>query len=166
MSASNLANARYQVIGGKTKSKATASAGARKGWETRKANLARKAALAQTTSARSGQDQTTGSSGHAMLATNIQTDPFLDILDEMRRLHISKGHDYGTDADNTSNLRASQRFGIPPWVGCVLRANDKLSRIESFITKGRLDFGPWEQVFYGEFDGNRRKRVLVKIIGE
>jgi len=34
------------------------------------------------------------------------------------------------------------------------------------ITEGRLDFGPWEQIFYGEFDGNRRKRVLVKIIGE
>lgn len=34
------------------------------------------------------------------------------------------------------------------------------------ITAGRLDFGPWEQIFYGEFDGHRRKRVLVKIIGE
>jgi len=34
------------------------------------------------------------------------------------------------------------------------------------ITEGRLDFGPWEQVFYGEFDGRRRKRVLVKIIGD
>lgn len=34
------------------------------------------------------------------------------------------------------------------------------------ITRGRLDFGPWEQIFYGEFDGLRRKRVLVKIIGE
>ncbi|MCM8813843.1 MAG: secondary thiamine-phosphate synthase enzyme YjbQ [Candidatus Omnitrophica bacterium] len=34
------------------------------------------------------------------------------------------------------------------------------------ITDGALDFGPWEQIFYGEFDGNRRKRVLVKIIGE
>jgi secondary thiamine-phosphate synthase enzyme len=34
------------------------------------------------------------------------------------------------------------------------------------ITKGKLDFGPWEQVFYGEFDGRRPKRVLVKIIGE
>lgn len=34
------------------------------------------------------------------------------------------------------------------------------------ITQGRLDFGPWEQIFYGEFDGKRRKRVLVKIIGE
>ncbi len=34
------------------------------------------------------------------------------------------------------------------------------------VTQGRLDFGPWEQIFYGEFDGKRRKRVLVKIIGE
>ena len=34
------------------------------------------------------------------------------------------------------------------------------------ITNGKMDFGPWEQVFYGEFDGKRRKRVLVKIIGE
>ena len=34
------------------------------------------------------------------------------------------------------------------------------------VTKGRLDFGPWEQIFYGEFDGKRNKRVLVKIIGE
>jgi len=34
------------------------------------------------------------------------------------------------------------------------------------ITDGRLDFGPWEQIFYGEFDGKRKKRVLIKIIGE
>ena len=34
------------------------------------------------------------------------------------------------------------------------------------ITKGRLDFGPWEQIFYGEFDGQRPKRILVKIIGK
>ena len=34
------------------------------------------------------------------------------------------------------------------------------------ISRGQLDFGPWEQIFYGEFDGRRRKRVLVKIIGE
>lgn len=34
------------------------------------------------------------------------------------------------------------------------------------VTGGRLDFGPWERIFYGEFDGRRRKRVLVKIIGE
>jgi len=34
------------------------------------------------------------------------------------------------------------------------------------VTEGKLDFGPWERIFYGEFDGRRRKRVLVKIIGE
>ena len=34
------------------------------------------------------------------------------------------------------------------------------------VTKGKLDFGPWEQILYGEFDGRRKKRVLVKIIGE
>ena len=34
------------------------------------------------------------------------------------------------------------------------------------VTAGRLDFGPWEQIFYGEFDGGRRQRVLIKIIGE
>ncbi|MFA5145906.1 MAG: secondary thiamine-phosphate synthase enzyme YjbQ [Candidatus Omnitrophota bacterium] len=34
------------------------------------------------------------------------------------------------------------------------------------VTNGKLDFGPWEQIFYGEFDGQRRKRVLIKVIGE
>ena len=34
------------------------------------------------------------------------------------------------------------------------------------VTEGRLDFGPWEQIFYGEFDGRRKKRVLIKLIGE
>lgn len=34
------------------------------------------------------------------------------------------------------------------------------------VTSGKLDFGPWEQIFYGEFDGRRKKRVLIKIIGE
>ena len=34
------------------------------------------------------------------------------------------------------------------------------------ITEGRLDFGPWEQIFYGEFDGRRPKRILIKIIGD
>ncbi len=34
------------------------------------------------------------------------------------------------------------------------------------VTRGKLDFGPWEQIFYGEFDGRRKKRVLVKVIGD
>jgi secondary thiamine-phosphate synthase enzyme len=40
------------------------------------------------------------------------------------------------------------------------------SEVVVAITKGKLDFGPWEQIFYGEFDGRRSKRVLVKVIGE
>lgn len=39
-------------------------------------------------------------------------------------------------------------------------------QVVAAVTGGRLDFGPWEQIFYGEFDGRRRKRVLVKVIGE
>jgi thiamine phosphate synthase YjbQ (UPF0047 family) len=40
------------------------------------------------------------------------------------------------------------------------------SHREVAVTSGKLDFGPWEQIFYGEFDGRRDKRVLIKIIGE
>jgi len=40
------------------------------------------------------------------------------------------------------------------------------NRVVVAVTEGRLDFGPWEQIFYGEYDGLRNKRVLVKIIGE
>ena len=40
------------------------------------------------------------------------------------------------------------------------------AHIKRPVTKGQLDFGPWEQIFYGEFDGKRKKRVLVKIIGD
>lgn len=56
--------------------------------------------------------------------------------------------------------------------GCEDNADAHLKRqvmgreVVVAITEGKLDFGPWEQIFYGEFDGGRRKRVLVKIIGE
>lgn len=56
--------------------------------------------------------------------------------------------------------------------GCEDNADAHLKRsvmgreVVVAITNGKLDFGPWEQIFYGEFDGKRRKRVLVKIIGD
>jgi thiamine phosphate synthase YjbQ (UPF0047 family) len=51
--------------------------------------------------------------------------------------------------------------------GCAHEAADHGPREAVVaITKGKLDLGPWEQIFYGEFDSRRRKRVLVKIIGE
>jgi secondary thiamine-phosphate synthase enzyme len=56
--------------------------------------------------------------------------------------------------------------------GCEDNADAHLKRtimgreVVVAVTNGKLDFGPWEQIFYGEFDGKRKKRVLVKIIGE
>jgi len=56
--------------------------------------------------------------------------------------------------------------------GCEDNADAHLKRqvmgreVVVAVSDGRLDFGPWEQIFYGEFDGGRKKRVLVKIIGE
>ena len=48
--------------------------------------------------------------------------------------------------------------------GCTLQVMGR--EVVVAVTNGRLDFGTWERIFYGEFDGRRRKRVLVKIIGE
>ena len=53
------------------------------------------------------------------------------------------------------------RLALPPQFDCLC---DHLGVVA--ITKGRLNFGPWEQMFYGEFEGSRPKRVLVKVIGE
>jgi secondary thiamine-phosphate synthase enzyme len=64
---------------------------------------------------------------------------------------ISKYRHNRTDEDNADSHLKRQTMGREVVVA---------------ITGGRFDFGPWEQIFYGEFDGRRRKRVLVKIIGE
>ncbi len=58
-------------------------------------------------------------------------------------------------------FQVPQRFGF---VNITSQVEECLK--ESGVSQGRLDIGPWEQIFYGEFDGRRRKRVLVKIIGE
>lgn len=63
---------------------------------------------------------------------------FLDILDEILRTHIAKNHDYSGKAETFGNIRAAKRFGIEPWVGAVLRLNDKVARIASFLEKGEL----------------------------
>ena len=71
--------------------------------------------------------------------TNPAGDPrFHAILEEIGKLHDKKSQDYGTGADPYANVRASAEFGIPPWVGAVLRANDKTTRIKSFLKKGSL----------------------------
>jgi hypothetical protein len=53
-------------------------------------------------------------------------------------LHDRKQQDYGTDADPFANVRASEEFGIPAWMGAVLRGNDKMSRLKTYAKKGTL----------------------------
>lgn len=63
---------------------------------------------------------------------------FLQKLEEIAELHSRKQYDYGKDEDPFANLRASQEFGVPPWVGAVIRLNEKVTRIKSFVAKGEL----------------------------
>lgn len=64
---------------------------------------------------------------------------YLKLLDEMRELHIRKAADYGVrGGDPLQNCRGSERFGVPAWIGTMIRAMDKVQRIEAFIKNGSL----------------------------
>jgi secondary thiamine-phosphate synthase enzyme len=76
---------------------------------------------------------------------------FLDWLEKMAPHEPVASYRHNQGEDNADAHLKRQIFGREVVVG---------------ITEGRLHFGPWERVFYGEFDGRRRKRVLVKIIGD
>ena len=69
----------------------------------------------------------------------------------IQRLNLSTRPHNRTGEDNAGARRKRQIMG---------------REVAVAITKGRMDFGPWEQIFHGEFDGGRRKRALVKIIGQ
>lgn len=64
--------------------------------------------------------------------------PFQRVLEELLMLHERKSLDYGSDSDPYANLRASEGFGIAPWLGAILRLNDKITRIQSFAKRGTL----------------------------
>jgi len=68
----------------------------------------------------------------------FDNDPFNRILTEMAALHAKKGKDYGDTTDPYANVRASADFGVPPWVGALIRLNDKITRLKSFIRRGEL----------------------------
>jgi hypothetical protein len=57
--------------------------------------------------------------------------PFLQICDEIVEMHNKKQADYGRVGDPFANVRASADFGVPAWVGCMIRANDKMRRIQT-----------------------------------
>jgi len=76
---------------------------------------------------------------------------FADFLEKLVPYDLKRYRHNLTGEDNGDSHIKRQLFGREAVVA---------------ITKGKLDFGPWEQIFYGEFDGRRKKRVLVKVIGE
>ena len=76
---------------------------------------------------------------------------FDEFLEKLAPYDIKKYRHHKTGEDNGDAHLRRQIFG---------------REVVAAITGGKLDFGPWEQIFYAEFDGKRRKRVLVKVIGE
>ena len=63
---------------------------------------------------------------------------FDQIIDEMREMHLKKRTDYGRTNDPYANVRASEAFGIPGWVGALIRQQDKSRRLQKFATEGNL----------------------------
>ena len=63
---------------------------------------------------------------------------FFQILEELRALHTKKGQDYGTASDPLANVRASVDWGVPGWVGTLIRANDKVIRLQSAAKGSKL----------------------------
>lgn len=68
----------------------------------------------------------------------MANDRFCEILDELKELHLKKSQDYGTAKDQYANFRGSRSWGIPPWVGSMIRANDKIKRLQSYAANGHL----------------------------
>ena len=66
---------------------------------------------------------------------------FLDVLDELRTLHLRKTMDYGVDEDALSNIRQSADVvNMPAWAGCILRISDKMHRLKAYFRRGKCEF--------------------------
>jgi hypothetical protein len=65
--------------------------------------------------------------------------PFLELLEELRQLHLSKSQDYGSESDPLANIRQGAEFvGIEAWRGCMVRVADKVQRLKTYCRTGRL----------------------------
>jgi hypothetical protein len=64
---------------------------------------------------------------------------FHELLTELGDLHDRKQLDYGRDSDPFANVRSSTEWGVPGWVGSMIRANDKIRRLQSLIVNGKLE---------------------------
>jgi len=66
---------------------------------------------------------------------------FIEVLNELRALHLAKTLDYGVDEDALANIRSSADVvNMPPWAGCILRISDKMHRLKAFFRRGRTEF--------------------------
>ena len=74
-------------------------------------------------------------------------DEFEWVIVELIEMRRSKGHDYGDDTDTFSNISQSANFGVQPWLGAIIRLNDKISRIQAFVKKHNLKNEPIEDSF-------------------
>lgn len=72
------------------------------------------------------------------ISVNSKSKRFYSILGELGLLHALKNADYGTDADPFANVRGSLDWGISPWVGALLRATDKIKRLQKYARHGEL----------------------------
>jgi len=72
---------------------------------------------------------------------------FHDLLKQLGDLHDKKMADYGRKDDPFANVRGSQEWGIPPWVGAMVRGNDKVKRLQKFAAEGNLANEPVEDAF-------------------
>lgn len=68
-----------------------------------------------------------------------QFERFAAVVDEMKELHERKSKDYGVASDPLANLRASAEFGVAPWLGAAIRLNDKVQRLKSLASNGKLE---------------------------
>jgi hypothetical protein len=71
-------------------------------------------------------------------AAHPSTKRFMEIMEELAALHIQKGKDYGSEADPFANVSSSEDFGIPSWKAAMVRANDKMKRIQRYACTGTL----------------------------
>lgn len=83
--------------------------------------------------------------GDSLLEDQVDIRPgsreFLEVLDELRTLHLRKTMDYGIDEDALSNIRSSADVvNMPAWAGCILRISDKMHRLKAFFRRGRCEF--------------------------
>lgn len=73
-----------------------------------------------------------------MVERHPLSDAFISVLRDAAEMHDRKQADYGRDNDPFANVRASEDYGVPGWLGAVIRANDKMRRLQAYAANGRL----------------------------